>query len=55
MAQVVWAGLIMSCRNPRHEGTLVLMKKLDDLISMFEDAASRGSGRATHGLVRRFF
>jgi hypothetical protein len=54
MAQVVWAGLIMSCRNPQDEGTLVLMKKLDDLIFMFEDAASRGSGRATHGLVRRF-
>jgi hypothetical protein len=54
MAQVVWAGLIMSSRNPQHEGTFVLMKRLDDLITMFEDAASRGSGRAMHGLVRRF-
>jgi hypothetical protein len=51
--QVVYAGLIvdMSSRSPGHGGLHQLMKRLDDMIAMFEDAAFRGIGRAVRGLV----
>jgi hypothetical protein len=45
----------MSSRSPRQERTIELMKRLEDLITLFEDAATRGCGRAIHSLVCPLF
>jgi hypothetical protein len=51
-AQVVYASLVTSARGSHRNAALTVLHKMDELVKVYESASARGSGRATHALVR---
>jgi hypothetical protein len=50
--QIVYASLVTSARSSQREAALTVLGKMDELVEVYESASTRGSGRATHALVR---